>query len=70
MTGMANQSGTKRYISYCVTAKNHIIHMGTRTSPNVYISGSQTGGICNSSRGNAKPKPQCGSALLFLWHKY
>ena len=26
--GVANQSKTKSHISYCVTAKNHIIHMG------------------------------------------
>jgi len=27
--GVTNQSKTKSYISYCITAKNHIIHMGT-----------------------------------------
>jgi len=26
--GVANQSETKSHISYCVTAKSHIIHMG------------------------------------------
>jgi len=26
---LANQSGTKSHISYCVTTKSHIIHMGT-----------------------------------------
>jgi len=29
ITGMANQSETMRHISYCVTAKSHITHMGT-----------------------------------------
>jgi len=29
MTGVANQSETKSHIFYCVTAKSHIIHMGT-----------------------------------------
>jgi len=27
------------------------------------------GVICNSSRGNAEPKPQCCSVLFFLWRK-
>jgi len=27
IAGVANQSETKSYISYCVTAKSHIIHM-------------------------------------------
>jgi len=26
---LANQSGTTRHISYCITAKSHIIQMGT-----------------------------------------
>jgi len=29
ITGVANQSETMSHISYCVTAKNHITHMGT-----------------------------------------
>jgi len=29
ITGVANQSETKSHISYCVTAKSHIIHMDT-----------------------------------------
>jgi len=28
MPGVANQSETNSHISYCVTAKSHIIHMG------------------------------------------
>ena len=28
IVGAANQSETKSHISYCVTAKSHIIHMG------------------------------------------
>jgi len=27
--GVANQSDSKSHISYCVTAKSHIVHMGT-----------------------------------------
>jgi len=27
VAGVANQSDTKSHISYCITAKNHIIHM-------------------------------------------
>ena len=29
MPGVANQSETNGHISYCVTAKSHIIHVGT-----------------------------------------
>jgi len=29
MSGVVNQSQTNSYISYCVTAKSHIIHVGT-----------------------------------------
>jgi len=35
ITGVANQSKTKSHISYCVTAKNHIIHMGAHEHHNV-----------------------------------
>jgi len=30
MAGVANQSETNSHISYCVTAKSHIVHVGTR----------------------------------------
>jgi len=29
--GGANESETKSHITYCVTAKRHIMHMGTHT---------------------------------------
>jgi len=39
MPGVANQSETNSYISYCVTAKSHIIHLGTHEHPTAYARG-------------------------------
>jgi len=38
IAGVANQSETKSHISYCVTAKSHIIHMGAHEEHNPFSS--------------------------------
>jgi len=34
IAGVANQSETNSHISYCVTAKSHIMHMGAHEEHN------------------------------------
>jgi len=36
IAGVANQSGIKCHISYCVTAKSHIIHMVTHENHPIF----------------------------------
>jgi len=38
MPGVANQSKTKSHISYCATAKSHIIHIGTHENHPIFSS--------------------------------
>jgi len=38
ITGVVNRAETTSHISYCVTAKSHIIHMGTHEHHPIYSS--------------------------------
>jgi len=43
MPGMANQSETNNHISFCVTAKSHIIHVGTHEHhPHLFLTQTRT----------------------------